>query len=410
MGRIEKTVFISYRRNNVPWALAIFQELTSHGYDVFFDYKSIKSGDFEQVILGNIKARAHFLVILTPSALERCNEPSDWLRREIETAIEERRNIVPLILEGFDFGASSTVKALTGKLSLLKRYNGLSVPAEYFFEAMERLRENYLNVALSDIYLYPLSGEAREVSEIQIKAASDAVPVEQEQLTAQEWAERGFVFYEANNRAEAIRCYSEAIRIKPDYATAYFSRGFSRQAINDFDSAIADFSEAIRLVPNFSDFYLIRGLARNADNDVKGAIADFDKVIGLEPHYAPSYLERGNAFQAIGDLENAYMDYKEMIRLSPDDVQARSSLISVLLKMERKAEAHEQEISTRELVAKENEYNRACFEAICGNVDKALELLKIGLGKKQTTKEWARRNPDFENIRDDPRFRVLVDE
>ena len=30
-GRIEKTVFISYRRTNMPWALAIYQNLTAHG-------------------------------------------------------------------------------------------------------------------------------------------------------------------------------------------------------------------------------------------------------------------------------------------------------------------------------------------------------------------------------------------
>jgi hypothetical protein len=61
MERIEKTVFLSYRRTNIPWALAIFQNLTQHGYDVFFDYNGIASGDFESVILGNITARRIFL-------------------------------------------------------------------------------------------------------------------------------------------------------------------------------------------------------------------------------------------------------------------------------------------------------------------------------------------------------------
>ena len=77
MGRIEKTVFISYRRVNTSWALAIFQNLTQNGYDVFFDFNGIASGDFEAVILENIRARAHFLVLLTPSALDRCAEPTD---------------------------------------------------------------------------------------------------------------------------------------------------------------------------------------------------------------------------------------------------------------------------------------------------------------------------------------------
>jgi hypothetical protein len=49
MSHIEKTVFISYRRTNIYTALAIHQNLTHRGYDVFFDYESIKAGDFEQI-------------------------------------------------------------------------------------------------------------------------------------------------------------------------------------------------------------------------------------------------------------------------------------------------------------------------------------------------------------------------
>jgi len=62
------------------------------------------------------------------------------------------------------------------------------------------------------------------------------------------------------------------------------------------------------------------------------------------------------------------------------------------------------------LIQKENEYNQACFESICGNMDKALELLEIGLEKKQSSKKWARQDPDFENLRDDSRFKALVEE
>jgi hypothetical protein len=191
MERIEKTVFLSYRRTNIPWALAIFQNLTQHGYDVFFDYNGIASGDFERVILGNITARAHFLVLLTPSALERCGDHADWLRREIETALANQRNIVPLMLEGFDFGTPRIASQLTGTLAALKRYNGLSIPPGYFLEAMERLRSRYLNVPLTAV-LHPASLPARRAATEQ-KAAADAAPaVQEEELTAQQWFERGF--------------------------------------------------------------------------------------------------------------------------------------------------------------------------------------------------------------------------
>jgi len=88
----------------------------------------------------------------------------------------------------------------------------------------------------------------------------------------------------------------------------------------------------------------------------------------------------------------------------------RLSLISILRKSGRKAQADEQEKLARELIAKENEYNLACFEAICSNTDKALELLKIALGKNQVSKQLARQDRDFESIRDDPRFKELIGE
>ena len=246
MSQIEKTVFISYRRANFPWALAIYQDLTSHGYDVFFDYESIASGDFEQVILGNIKARAHFIVVLTPSALERTVEPGDWLRREIETALDTRRNIVPLMVEGFSFSSPSIDKYLSGNLALLKSYNALTIPAEYFQEAMDRLRRSFLNVPLEAV-LHPLSSSASQATLKQQCAASNATAVRGEELSAQAWLEKGFTQGETGDLTEAIHSYSEAIRLKPNYTTAYYNRGNALSAQGDHEHAIRDFEMAKRL-------------------------------------------------------------------------------------------------------------------------------------------------------------------
>jgi hypothetical protein len=176
MERIEKTVFLSYRRTSFPWALAIFQNLTGHGYDVVFDYEGISSLDFESVVLENIKARAHFLLLLTPSALEDCDQPEDWFRREIETALSTQRNIVPLMLEGFDFGTPKIASQLTGKLAALKHYKGLSIPKKYFLEAMAKLHAKYLNVPLASA-LHPASSFAKQAAAEQKQAAGAAPAV-----------------------------------------------------------------------------------------------------------------------------------------------------------------------------------------------------------------------------------------
>ena len=103
---------------------------------------------------------------MTPTALDRCKEPGDWLRREIETAISEKRNIIPLFFDNFSFGSQLMSKNLTEKLATLRKYNGLDVPANYFDEAMSRLCAQFLNVAL-DAVLHPISNEASKFVEAQ---------------------------------------------------------------------------------------------------------------------------------------------------------------------------------------------------------------------------------------------------
>ena len=44
---------------------------------------------------------------------------------------------------------------------------------------------------------------------------------------------------------DAIADYDEAIRLKPDYADAYYKRGNAKDALGQLDAAIADYDEAI---------------------------------------------------------------------------------------------------------------------------------------------------------------------
>jgi len=318
MDRIEKTVFLSYRRTNIPWALAIFQNLTQNGFDVFFDYNGISSGDFERVILGNIVSRAHFLVLLTPSALERCHDPEDWLRREIETALESQRNIVPLMLESFDFAAPGLANQLAGALAGLKNYNGLRIPPDYFDAAMERLRTRYLNVPLTAV-LHPASSSAQRAADEQKAAATAAPTVQETELTAQQWFERGLA---ASDPSEKIRCYSEAIQLYPDYAEAFRNRGIAYHSIDDLSSALADYGKAIRL--NAKDFhaYHNRGMIRARKGDKAGAKEDYDKAVQLKVDLALPVLEKGIHFRRSGQYERAIREFNEAIRLNPDYAEA----------------------------------------------------------------------------------------
>jgi hypothetical protein len=80
---------------------------------------------------------------------------------------------------------------LTGKLAAIRRYNALRIMPELFFETMERLRGQYLNVPLAAV-LHPPSLTAQTAATEQKAAAIEAPPVQQVELTAEQWFERGF--------------------------------------------------------------------------------------------------------------------------------------------------------------------------------------------------------------------------
>ena len=46
--------------------------------------------------------------------------------------------------EGFDFNTPAIASTLTGKLAMVRPYHGLTVPTNYFKNAMAKLREKFL--------------------------------------------------------------------------------------------------------------------------------------------------------------------------------------------------------------------------------------------------------------------------
>jgi tetratricopeptide (TPR) repeat protein len=143
---------------------------------------------------------------------------------------------------------------------------------------MGRLRSQYLNVPLAAV-LHPASFAAQKAA-AQQKTAADAAPaVQEKELTAQQWFERGFA---AADIDEQLRLYSESIRLKPDYVAAFNNRGVARDGKGDLDGAIKDYSEAIRLKPDYAAAFHNRGVARRDKGDLDGAIKDYREATRLK--------------------------------------------------------------------------------------------------------------------------------
>ncbi len=140
----QKTVFISCRRSLSRYlARSIYQHLKMHQWDVFLDVNTIDSGDFDRIILEQIAARAHFILLISEGSLERCSNPGDWLVREMQEAVRLERNIVPVFDEGVRF--RDELKHLPDELAtIIRKKNALPLSHFFFDAAMEMLRTRFL--------------------------------------------------------------------------------------------------------------------------------------------------------------------------------------------------------------------------------------------------------------------------
>jgi len=240
-------VFISYRRLVSEFiARAVFQDLRACGINVFMDVESIDAGEFEQIILNQIAARPYFLLILAPGTLERCDEPADWLRREIEYAMELDRVIVPLMTAHFRFEDARPF--LTGKLAELQRYQALSIPHDYFEAAMERLRTRFLKPV--EMKLKPTPRAEQALVQRKVDTVASGPTITERHLSAQDHFEQALLQYMREDKAGAIVNYRKALELNPDFAEAYCALGLAYRDTGQPAGAVGSFHAALELQPD----------------------------------------------------------------------------------------------------------------------------------------------------------------
>ena len=106
-----------------------------------------------------------------------------------------------------------------------------------------------------------------------------------------------------------------------------------------FEKSIEKFDEAIRLYPEFPSAYNNRGIAHRALGQYERAIQDYSQAIGLDSSSPETYNNRGNVFRDMGQYRRALEDYDQAIRLDPNYAQAYSGKARTYTFMGNDAEA-----------------------------------------------------------------------
>ena len=165
-------IFISYRRDTgSTMARMIYDRVRlEKKYQCFLDVEKLNAGNFREHIAQEMGKCDIFLLILSKDALNRCVNPNDNVRQEIELALEKRLPIIPVMSEDFYWP-----DVMPQGLESIKDLNGvpyIQVYSEQFFErlysfietirAEEKAKENAIRDAERAARAAELSAKAKE--------------------------------------------------------------------------------------------------------------------------------------------------------------------------------------------------------------------------------------------------------
>jgi Flp pilus assembly protein TadD len=136
----------------------------------------------------------------------------------------------------------------------------------------------------------------------------------------------GAVLADEGKIGEAIAHYSEALRIKPDYADAHNNLGVALDDQGKVDEAIAHYTEALLIKPTYADAHSNLGIALANQGKIDEAIAQFTEALRINPDSAKAHNNLGVALASQGKLDEAIAHFTEALRIKPDYTDAHNNL------------------------------------------------------------------------------------
>jgi adenylate cyclase len=147
---------------------------------------------------------------------------------------------------------------------------------------------------------------------------------------------------------QAAKLYREATEVREDYASSFFLAQ-SLEAMGEEEEAREAYQEAVRVVERYMD---------------------------LNPDDPRAATMRAVALSRVGRTEEGLHWAERALSLDPADAGVR--------------------------------YNAACLFSVAGRTDRALECLEEAVEVGFGNPDWLARDPDLDNIRDEPQFQALM--
>lgn len=218
-------------------------------------------------------------------------------------------------------------------------------------------------------------------------------------------------------RDRARDASARAVELDPELAEAHASCGLAHLVSEKFDAAEREFEIALELNPHLFEAYYYFARTRFHQGRLDEAIELFRRAAAIDPTDYQSRCLRIQVLRGMGRSDDAHAEaadalpvLEEHLKWSPDDARAYhlgAGTLIVLGDVDRaKRWLHRAiDIDPDDPVVL---YNVACNLSTLDEIDKALEYLDRAVDSGTISLAWMRNDEDLANLRDDPRFRNLL--
>jgi adenylate cyclase len=208
----------------------------------------------------------------------------------------------------------------------------------------------------------------------------------------------------------------KALSLAPNLAESHASRGFVLSLAKRYDEAEEEFNRAIQLSEKCYNAYYYYGRSCFSRGQVEQSANLFCKAAEVRKEDFQSMLLYSQSLNIIGkDLDLAIAREgieraRKHLELDPADRRALSLTAGYLFDTGEKEEGIKW--IEKALILYPGDagvlFNGACLFAKSGDKQRALSLLELAFNKGYGNKGWIENDPDYDSIRDEPRFKALL--
>jgi TolB-like protein/cytochrome c-type biogenesis protein CcmH/NrfG len=315
------------------------------------------------------------------------------------------------------------------------------------FEVQDEIAENVaraLRLVLSDQERNALRGEASA------------------NVEAYDFYLRGRAFLSrirSNEIRQSLTMFGRAVELDPEFPLAYVGLALAAYWLHSWlgggaaEIARADAAsrKALDLAPELAEAHVARGATLALGSRHEEAASEFEAAIRIDPRQWDAYYLFGRMRFEEGRFADTERLWKQAIRVRPDDYQIPMLLPMIYRRQGRDEDRRASQrqgvtLARRHLLANPDDvramylaggglidlgereegmallgaairlspgepsvlYNAACIYARMGEAELSLETLERCLHDGWGNRGWISRDPDFDTLRDDPRFAALL--